>query len=104
LTIAVAVVFIGIAAHLFKRKNQILYGQVEVAIGAASAFTIAAGIKPAEAFSRWVALVGCAYVVARGFNNWSDGLMRLHGNPNIRSHVKSWLVEDRTENHPAQNG
>lgn len=98
LEIATMVVSAGVLAHFFKRKNQIRYGQVEVIIGALSAFKVAEGINPAEAFSRWAALVGCSYFIARGLNNWSDGLMRLHGHSNVSSHVKSWFFEDSSEN------
>lgn len=72
--VSTSVILAGIAAHLFKKRNQMMYGLVEVAFAAAFAFSISAGLSPEKVFlSQWAALVGCAYVVARGLNNFTDG-------------------------------
>jgi hypothetical protein len=71
--IAAGVVGIGLLAHYFKKRNQYLYGLVEIAFGAGSALSISIGMTPGDIlFSRWAALAGCAYVVARGANNLSE--------------------------------
>jgi hypothetical protein len=71
--VGVLVISAGFAAHRLKRNHQQLYGFVEVCFGATSAISIAAGMSPGQAlFSRWTALAGCTYVVARGLNNMSD--------------------------------
>jgi hypothetical protein len=71
--IAAGVVGIGLLAHYFKKKNQYLYGLVEITFGAGSAVSISVGMTPGVVlFSRWAALAACAYVVARGANNVSE--------------------------------
>jgi hypothetical protein len=73
LVIASAVVAAGMCAYWFKRLNQRWYGIVEVLFGSISAISIASGLDPGQAlFSRWAALAGCAYVVARGLNNYFE--------------------------------
>ena len=67
----------GVLAHWFKQKDPLFYGHIKIFYGTASAVGIAAGLSPREAlFSRWVALAGSAYVVARGLNNWSESLTK----------------------------
>lgn len=73
IVVSIAVIALGIGAHYFKRYSQLWYGAVEVIIGAASGISIAVGLRPNESmFSRWAALAGCVYVIARGLNNISD--------------------------------
>lgn len=70
---AVLVFVCGIAAHWFKRKNQRWYGRVEVLVGALSGIRICFSLAPhTSMFSQSVALVGCAYVIARGLNNITE--------------------------------
>jgi hypothetical protein len=69
----IGVLLVGVVAHLFKRRNQGLYGAIEVAFGAATAWNVALGIKPSEPmFGRWTALVGCVYFIVRGLSNIQD--------------------------------
>jgi hypothetical protein len=64
----------GVTAYWFKRHNQRLYGLVEIVFALISATSLASGLTPGQAMiSRWAALVGCAYILARGVNNYSDG-------------------------------
>jgi hypothetical protein len=73
LIIGAVVVFLGIAAHWFKGKNQRWYGMVEVLFGSISGFGIALNISPRNSWlTQGAALVGCAYVIARGLNNIAD--------------------------------
>lgn len=73
LVVAATVVFLGIAAHRFKKWNQQLYGIGEIIFGGTSAIGVASGLSSSQVlFSRWAALAGCAYVVARGLNNVSE--------------------------------
>jgi len=70
----ILVVGTGLLAHWFKDKNQLWYGIVEVAVGVGSAATVVFSLKVTGAmFPQWTALVGCAYVIARGLNNISEG-------------------------------
>ncbi len=75
--IALVVIIVGFLAHSFKKRSQYLYGLVEVAFGASSALAVAV-VMPLTTivFSRWAALLGCAYIVARGANNLSDAISK----------------------------
>ncbi len=54
------------------------YGIAEIAFGGISSIVVVAGLTPGEIIlSRWTALVGAAYVIARGLGNASEGL-KLH--------------------------
>jgi hypothetical protein len=80
LLLALLVISLGAGAHAFKKKNKLRYGQSEVVVGILFASSVASGMTPGQSlFSRWVALAGAAYVVARGLGNWSDEL-EAHGN------------------------
>jgi hypothetical protein len=71
--LGILVLCMGIGAHWFKRMNQLWYGMVEIMFGAFSGFCIAYTMYPSTAhLTQWSSLVGCAYVIARGFNNVSD--------------------------------
>ena len=73
LTLPLFVLGFGYAAHWFKTKSQYWYGCSEVAMATALALNVARGMNPGEPmFSRWAALVGTAYIVARGLSNISD--------------------------------
>jgi len=72
-TTAAAVIVAGVCAHWFKQKKQKWYGMVEVAFGGVAGWSICFTLAPGQAlFSQWAALVGCAYVIARGLNNWAE--------------------------------
>jgi hypothetical protein len=67
-------VSMGIGAWLFKRTDLFAYGIAEIAFGGVSSIALVAGLRPGEIIlSRWTALVGAAYVVARGLGNASEG-------------------------------
>lgn len=71
--VAIVVISLGFAAHLFKRINQRWYGGVECAFGVIYGVSTAFGIRPGEPmFGHWATLVGCIYIIARGLNNISD--------------------------------
>lgn len=67
------VVGFGISAHVWKRKNQYTYGFGEVLFACMATGYIAFRIVPGQSvLSQWIALMGAAYVIARGLNNISD--------------------------------
>ena len=71
--IAASVVSAGITAHFFRKAHRLLYGLIEVAFAGIAAIRISPHLQPQQIlFTQWVALVGCAYVVARGLNNVSE--------------------------------
>ena len=72
------VMLAGLGATLFKLKNQMWYGMVEWIFGVCAGFAIAFSMSPAKGLStQWVALIGCAYVIARGFNNMIEAGAKL---------------------------
>jgi hypothetical protein len=67
----------SILAHWFKIENQKMYGAVEVAFGAVSAWTMHLVFQQnASPFAQYASLLGGAYVVARGLNNIKDANAR----------------------------
>ena len=73
-----SVLLTGWIAHRFKQKRQILYGLCEVIFAGASAVHVAGRLAPGKGVStQWGALIGFAYVVARGFGNISKGREKL---------------------------
>src|SRR5712664_3184678 len=82
LLLAFLTILLGVGAHVFKKKNKLRYGQVEVEFGMVTAVSVAFATGQ-SAFARLVALAGAAYVVARGLNNWDEQLEEhgdKHGN------------------------
>jgi hypothetical protein len=68
--IAIVTIALGAFGHWFRSKNRVLYGLVEIAFGVAYAFSISQGLDPVKpAMSQIIALMGCAYIIARGFEN-----------------------------------
>jgi hypothetical protein len=56
-----------------KEKNLWRYGMVEIAFGVAASISITFRMNLNQSvLAQWVALVGCAYVVARGLNNLGE--------------------------------
>ena len=71
--VALAVIAIGVGAHKLKQKKQRWYGRIEVAFGAAAAVNLCFTLLPGQSlFSQWAALIGCAYIIARGLGNYTD--------------------------------
>ena len=78
LLIAAGVTLCGVGAYAFKRYSQYWYGFFEVIFAGASVLNIASGLSPDAAFfSRWVALFGAAYIVARGLGNMTEAKQRI---------------------------
>jgi hypothetical protein len=70
---AIGVVAVGSLAAYFKKKRLLWFGTVEVFFGAATAVKVASGLTPGQIIlSQWTALLGAAYIVARGLDNISD--------------------------------
>jgi hypothetical protein len=68
--ISVIVMTAGAGAAVFKQKNQTWYGLVEWVFGICAGFAIAFTMSPTKPLStQWITLIGCVYVIARGFNN-----------------------------------
>lgn len=79
--IAASVIGAGIAAYFFRKTSQYIYRLVEVLFAAIAAIRISLRLQPQQIlFTEWVALVGCAYVVARGVSNMSEA-RRIGRNP-----------------------
>jgi hypothetical protein len=99
--VGMMVILFGLAAYLLRHRNKVLYGQLEVFFAAASAAGIASKLKPGETLlSQWVGLMGAAYVVSRGMNNWADGLREKpdkYGNRTITGYLKSRILVDESK-------
>ncbi len=73
LLICVVVVIFGFAAHFWKRANQYTYGIGEIFFGILGAAYVTFTIQSEKLLlSQWAALIGTAYVIARGLNNRSE--------------------------------
>jgi hypothetical protein len=68
--LALAVLPIGYGAHYFKKLNQLVYGTVEILVGAATALGSTA--RPEFHSAQGLTIIGAIYIVARGFNNISE--------------------------------
>ncbi len=69
---------LGWTAHWFKLRNQIWYGAIEVVFGMISGFDISADFSINRPLApQFAALIGCAYVIARGLNNVDEGRVKL---------------------------
>lgn len=72
------VIGLGWTAHWFKQRNQLYYGYLEIVFGSFSAIAIVHRIQFSASgvlslgLAQVAALVGAAYVVARGLNNCSE--------------------------------
>jgi hypothetical protein len=67
------IIAVGIGAYFFKQMNQHRYGFVEALFGASAVFAVAFGISPLSPTpSQLTTMVGSAYVIARGLNNWAE--------------------------------
>ncbi len=71
---------IGFGAHHFKRMSKTLYGVCEVLFAVLYAMSNANRIDPAKPDQQfvWVAILGSAYIVARGLNNISEAVEERH--------------------------
>jgi len=73
LLVATCIVALGFLAYEFKKRDQLLYGRIEICFGIASGITLAFSSMPNEMHvTQWASLVGSAFVIARGRNNISD--------------------------------
>ena len=78
ITLLTSVIAIGWIAHKFKMRNQLWYGVVEIFFGIGSGASVSFSMSPGRAmFAQLVTLAGCAYVVARGFNNVTEARAKL---------------------------
>jgi len=83
LLVGVVVVGCGITGYFWKRKNQYTYGLGEIAFGMLVTFYVTLRIESEHSYlSQWSALVGAAYVIARGLNNRADGRAKLAASRN----------------------
>lgn len=73
--IAVCVFPIGYSAYYFKKKNQLLFGQLEIAVGVATA--LGATARQEFRLTQILAVIGAIYIVARGFTNIDDAKKRM---------------------------
>jgi hypothetical protein len=82
LLVSVLVIAVGWSAHRFKLRNKLWYGYVEVVFGAGSAIAVVSRVNFAAiefrslTLAQYAALVGTAYVVARGLNNITEAKER----------------------------
>ncbi|MGA2814051.1 MAG: hypothetical protein ABSG16_21840 [Candidatus Acidiferrum sp.] len=71
--LALLIMLAGIGAYFFKQMTQQWYGFVEAIFGGSAVVAVALGISPGSATpAQWATLVGSAYVIARGLNNWAE--------------------------------
>jgi hypothetical protein len=72
------ILVLGLGAHIFKKNNQLAYGAVEIVFGVASGARILQGLDIRNiVITQWAVLVGCCYIVARGFNNVFEAKEKL---------------------------
>jgi len=96
LLLAFLTILLGVGAHVFKKKNKLRYGQVEVLVGMLSAVGIATATGQ-SVFAQSMSLAAAAYVVARGLNNWDEQLEEhgdKHGNRSISQQVRTMMFTD----------
>jgi len=96
LIFSVSAIFLGVAAHVFKKQNKLRYGQVEVLVGMLTAIGIS--YKTGESvFARFLSLAAAGYVVARGLNNW-DEYLEAHGdklgNRSLLEQLRGMIFEE----------
>jgi hypothetical protein len=60
----------GYSAHQFKKRSQALYGLIEILVGVSTAFGSTA--RTSFGTPQGLAIIGAVYIVARGFNNFSE--------------------------------
>jgi hypothetical protein len=71
--LALLMILAGICAYFFKQMTQQWYGFVEAIFGGSAVVAVVLGILPSSATpAQWATLVGSAYVIARGLNNWAE--------------------------------
>lgn len=69
--LALVVIAGGFIAYGVKRADQSMYGRIEIIFGSASAMVIVTSMKSVyPELPQWASLVGCAYVIVRGLDNW----------------------------------
>jgi hypothetical protein len=82
LTILIVLGF-GYVAHQFKLRNKLYYGYLEILFGVVSATMVVTRVNFAAVeftdltLSQMVALIGAAYVVARGLTNCHEARAAL---------------------------
>ena len=73
--VALAVVALGWLAYWYKGQNQFIYGLIEVLVAMATAMISTFGISSnRETFTRVATIVGCVYIVSRGFENMNRAI------------------------------
>jgi hypothetical protein len=73
--VALAVIAFGWLAYWYKGQNQFIYGLIEVLVAMATAMTSTFGITSnRETFTRVATIVGCVYIVSRGFENMNKAI------------------------------
>lgn len=73
--ISVLIIALGFVAHYFKKKNQKVYGNVEIIVGGLTALVVAGTLRRGnQDLSKWATLAGAAYVIARGLGNRDDAM------------------------------
>ena len=76
--VATLIIASGFLAHEFKKKDQLMYGRVEICFGISSAIALSFSISPIDMhLTQWASLLGAAYVIARGRNNAHDAMRTL---------------------------
>jgi hypothetical protein len=75
----------GFFAHEFKKRDQYMYGGIEVCFGIGTAIVLVFSSSPFELhLSQWSGLVGAAYVIARGRSNIHDARQNPQASPLLR--------------------
>lgn len=89
-----SVIAAGFFAHEFKRRDQYLYGGIEVSFGIGTAIILVFSSSPLELhLSQWSSLVAAAYVIARGRSNINDAKENPYASPTLRFLKRATLQE-----------
>lgn len=99
LLLTFSAIFLGVAAHVFKKQNKLRYGQVEVLVGMLTAVGIAFTTGQ-SVFAKLISLAAAGYVVARGLNNWDEHLEACGdklGNRSLLQQLRTMIFEENEE-------
>jgi hypothetical protein len=69
IVVSICVLAVGFLLCLWKRREALTYGFVEVAFGISVGFNTMLHLSPAFETAKIITIASCIYIVSRGFNN-----------------------------------
>ena len=78
IVLTAVVIALGALASFWKRRALRSYALMEIAFGTSLGFNILLHVAPKFEFSKLFAVATAIYVIARGFNNFSDARMAIN--------------------------